>query len=170
MKKQIFITNGMARVGKDTFAALMGEFVSVLKISSIDIVKDIAKDCGWDGGKTEKDRKFLSDMKCLLTEYNDFPFETLRKQVQHFLNNDHPEPEILIIDIREPAEIERAKQEFGAKTILITNDHIAPITSNMADAGVFNYSYDYVLDNSGTIEQFREIVRYFVELFVRGEE
>ena len=31
MNKYIFITNGMARCGKDTFAQFLGEFTSVVK-------------------------------------------------------------------------------------------------------------------------------------------
>ena len=54
MTKQIFITNGMARCGKDTFAKFLNDIVPTLKYSSIDKVKDIARLCGWDGGKTEK--------------------------------------------------------------------------------------------------------------------
>ena len=47
----------MARSGKDTFAEYLNDFVPTLKYSSIDKVKDIAKQCGWDGTKNEKSRK-----------------------------------------------------------------------------------------------------------------
>jgi len=53
MNKYIFVTNGMARSGKDTFAALMNEFIPTKKYSSIDYIKEIAKLCGWDGQKFE---------------------------------------------------------------------------------------------------------------------
>ena len=56
MNKYIFVTNGMARSGKDTFAALMNEFVPTKKYSSIDYIKEIAKLCGWNGQKNEKSR------------------------------------------------------------------------------------------------------------------
>ena len=36
MNKYIFVTNGMARSGKDTFAVLMNEFVPTKKYSSIE--------------------------------------------------------------------------------------------------------------------------------------
>ena len=42
MEKHIYITNGVARCGKDTFAKLLNEFVPTIKYSSIDKVKDIA--------------------------------------------------------------------------------------------------------------------------------
>lgn len=161
MNKYIFITNGVGGCGKDTFAQFVDEFIPTLKHSAIDKVKSIAKQCGWDGGKTEKDRKFLSDLKLLTTEYSDMPFEDLKKIVSIFLYN--TPYLVLLIDIREPEEIERAKKEFGAKTILIRNDRIKPITSNMADANVENYDYDFIIDNNGTLEEFRETTRRFVK-------
>lgn len=168
MSKHIFITNGVGGCGKDTFAQFVDEFVPVLKHSSIDKVKSIAKQCGWDGGKTEKDRKFLSDLKLLTTDYCDMAFEDLKKIVKIFLHNT-PYP-VLIIDIREPDEIERAKKEFNAETILIRNNRIKPITSNMADANVENYNYDYIIDNNGTLEEFRETVKRFVEENIKQKE
>ena len=87
MTKQIYITNGMARCGKDTFAKFLNDIVPTLKYSSIDKVKDIAKLCGWDGGKTEKDRKFLSDLKLLTTEYSNMAFEAIKSKVNEFLED-----------------------------------------------------------------------------------
>ena len=128
MNKKIFITNGMARCGKDTFATYLNEFVPTLKYSSIDKVKEIAVLCGWDGGKTEKDRKFLSDFKMLTAEYSDMPFKAIEEKVSEFLkDNIH---EVMLIDIREPEEIERAKNVFNAEAILIKNDRVDIITSN----------------------------------------
>jgi dephospho-CoA kinase len=161
MKKQIFIVNGMGGCGKDTFAEFLGEFHPVFKYSSIDRVKQIAYECGWNGSKSEKDRKFLSDLKCLLTEYNDLPFTDVENRVNEFLYEEYAR--VMLIDIREPKEIERAKVAYGAKTILIKNDRIPFISSNMADAGVYNYTYDYILENNGTLEDFRETVRAFAE-------
>lgn len=161
MEKHIYITNGVARCGKDTFAKLLNEFVPTIKYSSIDKVKDIAKKCGWNGGKTEKDRKFLSDLKCLTSEYSDLPFKDISRIVNDFLSARYIR--VLLIDIREPEEIERAKQEFGAETILIVNQNIPHITSNMADRNVYNYKYDWVVRNNGTINDFRETVKKFAK-------
>lgn len=161
-KKQIFITNGMARCGKDTFAEFLNEIVSTLKYSSIDKVKIIARMCGWDGGKTEKDRKFLSDLKMLTSEYSDMAFADIRKKIFEFLDKDF-EHQVLLIDIREPEEVERVKKAFGAKTILINNENVKIINSNPADANVFNYEYDFIIDNSSTLEAFKNEVQKFAE-------
>ena len=72
-----------------------------------------------------------------------------------------PESEILIFDIREPDEIERAVKEFNAITVFIKNDNIMPVTSNSSDANVENYNYDYYVENNGTLDDFRDSVRTF---------
>lgn len=160
MKKQIYITNGMARCGKDTFAKFVNDITPTLKYSSIDYIKIIAKLCGWDGKKTEKDRKFLSDLKELTTQYNDLAFNSIKEKVEEFYNDDSCY--VMIIDIREPKEIERAKIAFDAKTILIENNNVDIIESNMADANVFKYNYDYIIQNNGTLEEFQNNVYGFV--------
>ena len=166
MTKQIYITNGMARCGKDTFAKFLNDIVPTLKYSSIDKVKDIAKLCGWDGGKTEKDRQFLSDLKLLTTEYSNMAFESIKSKVNEFLEDS--QHVIMLIDIREPSEIEKAKTAFGAKTILIENKNVKTISSNMADANVFNYTYDYTVKNNGTLDDFRENVKEFVSTVIQN--
>lgn len=160
--KKIYITNGVGGCGKDTFAKFLNEFVPVHKYSSIDKVKAIAELCGWDGGKSERDRKFLSDLKCLTSAYSDMPFKDITAEVEWFKSY-NSKVKIMLIDIREPAEIERAKQEFGAETILIANPNIPHINSNMADKNVYEYEYDWVIKNNGTLEQFRETTRQFAK-------
>lgn len=161
IKKYIFITNGMARSGKDTFAEYINDFVPTLKYSSIDKVKDIAKQCGWDGTKDEKSRKFLSDLKVLTSQFNDMPFQAIKTVVEQF--KEDKEKRILLIDIREPTEIEKVKKTFNAKTILIKRNSVKNITSNMADANVFNYKYDYIIENNGTLDEFYWTVYKFVK-------
>ena len=94
--KQIFIINGSGGSGKDTFVSLVRECMEeglnqnnlVDNFSSVDKVKEIAKIIGWDGKKTEKDRKFLSDLKLLCTEYNNMPFKSMQEKVEEFKNDD----------------------------------------------------------------------------------
>lgn len=163
--KKIFIINGMATVGKDTFVELVSELVPTINFSSVEKVKQIAKEIGWDGiSKTEKDRKFLSDLKILASNYCDMPFQDMKKQVERF-NQDNTK-QCLFLHIREPKEIERAAKEFNAETILITREIVKQITSNMADANVYNYKYDYTINNDGTIEDLKRVVEYFVKEYV----
>lgn len=158
----------MARCGKDTFANILNEFIPTLKYSSIDKVKEIAKLCGWNGGKTEKDRKFLSDLKVLVSQYSNMPLESIINKTIEFLNNDYYQ--VMLIDIREPEEIEKAKKILKAKTILIKNDRVQMITSNMADANVFNYNYDFTIENNGTLEEFKDKIINFVNSEVLNDK
>ena len=152
--RKVIILNGMARAGKDTLCEYLNQSIPTYHYSSVSFVKELAKEVGWTGQKTEKDRKFLSDLKLLLTEYNDTPFNDMKSIYNDFISG-YLDAKILVFDIREPAEIERAKKEFNAITLFITNKNVQQVTSNMADANVFNYVYDYTLDNSGTLEELK---------------
>lgn len=164
MKKQVFIINGSGGVGKDTFVTMVSESANynVMNFSSIDKIKEIAKIIGWNGKKTEKDRKFLSDLKLLCSDYNNLPFNSMNKRVKDFINSENT---MLFLHIREPEEIEKAKAAFGAKTILVKRDSIKQITSNMADSNVFNYEYDIIIDNDSDLKNFRKKAKKFVDDF-----
>lgn len=161
MKKFIFIVNGKPRSGKDTFAEILSQYTGVYKVSSVDRVKKIATMCGWDGAKEEKDRKFLSDLKLLISDYSDVIFQDMRNHVRIFKKDKKSDTQVLLIDIREPEEIDRAKKEFGAYTLQIKNNRVPNVTTNMADANVDNYRYDFSLDNNGTLEEFRREIEMF---------
>lgn len=175
MEKQIFIINGSAGVGKDTFVDTVERVLEninkdywVENYSSVTRVKEIAKSCGWNGTKTEKDRKFLSDLKLLLTEYNDLPFKDLGYVVEGFLHDGFENSKMLFLHIREPEEIVKAEKAFNAKTILIKRDSVVHITSNMGDENVYNYDYDIIVENNGTLEDLQEIARLFVSDYMKG--
>lgn len=175
MEKQIFIINGSAGVGKDTFVDTVERALEninkdywVENYSSVTRVKEIAKSCGWNGTKTEKDRKFLSDLKLLLTEYNDLPFKDLGYVVEGFLHDGFENSKMLFLHIREPEEIAKAEKAFNAKTILIKRDSVVHITSNMGDENVYNYDYDIIVENNGTLEDLQEIAKLFVSDYMKG--
>lgn len=175
MDKQIFIINGSGGVGKDTFVELVStelndifkKFHTVVNFSSVDKVKEIAREIGWDGKKSEKDRKFLSDLKILTSEYCDMPFKSMKNKVAEFMNDE--ESIFLFLHIREPEEIARAVKEFGAKTILVVRDAVKHIVSNMADENVFNYNYDFVVNNIGTKEELNIKAKDFVQEVIDSE-
>lgn len=164
MFKNIFIVNGLPRSGKTTFGVILHDFMPVWSYSSVTKIKKMAMVCGYDENvKSDADRKFLSDLKRITTEYNDFVFSDLRRVVEHF--NEQDSYKILLIDIREPEEIERAVKEFGAKTVFIENDRVTPVLSNSSDARVEEYTYDYIVKNNGTLEDFRkEIARFIAQV------
>lgn len=160
--KKVFITNGSATNGKDTFAEMVGKYISTYKYSSIDLVKEMFEVVGVSkDNKTEKKRRLWSDGKDLLTEYDDIPFKDITSIVTDFKNN-KIETEVLLIDIREPKEIARAVETFDAETILVRNPNAIKIKSNHADRDVENYEYDYIIENDGTLEQLEKVAKFFV--------
>lgn len=157
---KVVIVNGRPGCGKTTFENFcrqkMGAYCRTR--STVDKVKDIAKEAGWKGGKELKDRKFLSDLKDLFTEYNDMPFN----DILNFLYGWEMDleyygvdfmPHLLLVDDREPEHIDRLKKRVDGITLLIRRPGDEDIeTSNHADANVLNYEYDYIIINDGTKE------------------
>ena len=162
MKKVAIVINGAGGVGKDTLCDLAAKHFKVKNISSITPIKEIAALCGWDGTKDNKARKFLSDLKNLCVEYNNYPTVWAKKQYDEFLTSDE---EIMFVHIREPEEIEKfVKATDGrALTLLVRGGKrmSSEKYGNISDDGVENYSYDHYFLNESALDIAE---REFVEL------
>lgn len=165
MDKLVFIVNGKPRAGKDTFAMILNRYMNVYKYSAITKVKEIATLCGWDGQKEERDRKFLHELKMLTSEYSDMAYQDVVNEIKKYRNGEI-EADVFIVDVREPEEIERLAKEVGALTVFIENNNVPAITSNAADANVENYEYDFVVPNNGTMNDFEEEIKLFMEFLM----
>ena len=159
---KIICINGMPRSGKSTFVekslGILGSWG--YEISTVDFVKEVAKYCGWNGEKTPKDRKFLSDLKDMLAEWNDVPFNKIKHGIYYeFLGTFRQfdidtDKCIAFVHSREPEELQRFKDELGAKTLLIRRKAVENAEqSNHADANVFNFEYDYTIENNGDLDE-----------------
>lgn len=169
MRKKIYILNGTGSAGKGTFASYLNKYISTCNYSIVNLTKEAAKILGWNGGKTEKDRRFLSDLMDLSAEYNDMPFCDVSALVQDF-NKNNIDTNVLLIDMRDPKDIARAVKSFGAETILIYNPGIKTIESNHADANVNDYEYDYTIINDGDLSQLEKAARFFAEKVIVGNK
>ena len=154
MKKIVLVINGRGGVGKDTLCDLAAKHFRVYNISSVDPIKEIARMCMWDGRKDDKARRFLSDLKALTIEYNDFPTVWAKERFLGFLDS---EDEIMFLHIREPIEIDKFVRATDgvAKTLLIRGgDRMTKASyGNVSDDGVENYEYDYYFTNDRTLEE-----------------
>lgn len=168
---KVYIVNGRPGSGKTTFEnycfALNPVYVRLF--SSIQPVKEIAEKCGWKGAKEPKDRKFLADLKQLLIEYNNFPFNQvvsyIELQKRWFENRDYDSNNLIFfIDVREPSEIQKLRDKYGAQAILIQRALSAP-EANTADCEEnFNPDlYDMIIANNGTLEQLEAQAREFMK-------
>ena len=162
--RKIVVINGSGGSGKDTFVNYCKEFVHVTHTSYVNYIRnEIAPRLGYKGGKTEKDRKFLSDLQDISSDYNDFPYEVIDDEIQDFWDSFFHDSDdyVLFIDVREPKVIQRMVDDYGAKTLLVTRSDAPEITSNHADAEVNNYNYDYKVVNDGTLENLRHAAEVF---------
>lgn len=163
MQKQVIIINGTGGSGKDTFVTMCSKYAKVMNISSVDKVKEAAKILvGWNGEKDEKSRKLLVDLKQLSIEYNDYPLQYIKEQFEKFLKSNN---EFLFVHIREIDEIEKIKNLLNAKTLLVKNPRVKIITSNNSDKNVYNYTYDFVVENNGSLEELEQQAKKIVKLF-----
>ncbi len=166
MKKLVIVINGRGGVGKDTLCDLAATRYAVTNLSSITPIKELAARCGWAGEKTDKARRFLSDLKRLLIAYNDYPTTWAAAQYRTFLAGDD---QILFMHIREPEEIDKfVRATHGqAKTLLIRGGRRdaqrASAYGNPSDDGVEDYAYDYYYVNDAPLDQVREEFLAFLD-------
>lgn len=167
---KIIIINGPGGCGKSTFVEYCKkEHHLVAEYSTVDIVKQIASICGWNGDKDLKNRKFLSDLKDLLTEWNDIPFSKSISFIKKTLDmwsveGYNLDEAVIFIHCREPEEIKRFEKEVGAISLFIDNPNMEnAIYGNHADDEVYNYNYTYTIKNDGTLFDLRNKAKDFIQ-------
>ena len=159
------VINGAGGVGKDTMCSFAARVYKVRNVSSVDPIKAIARMAGWDGDKSDKSRKMLSDLKMLFTQYNDLCLRYIKEQYQQFLQGDE---QVMFVHIREPEEIARFVETAPEhiRTLLIRNSSKEQhVYSNVSDDNVEQYTYDGVYDNCLTLEETEEAFLTFFRGF-----
>ncbi len=157
-----FIINGSGGSGKDTFVDFLKVIDNkILSVSSVAEIKEIAeKYFGYDGTKSLKNRKLLSDLKFLQSEARDGPFKYMSRMRLFYENH------VMFFHIREPMEIEKFQRRFNAETILIKRQSLDNIKyGNSADDDVNNYKYDHIIINN-EIKTFKEYANRFYNLYI----
>lgn len=171
---KIIVINGQGGCGKDTFVGYCGyEDEGIYNLSMIDAIKDIAQEFGWTGGKELKDRKFLSDLKDLASEYNDFPFQaalqTLRGIVKDYKWRGLGQELICFIHARELNDIDRWVYDYGARALIIRRPEVEGEYGNHADDDVFEVEYDYEVWNTDDLYSLKDKAERFITQ-IREEE
>lgn len=169
---KIICINGQGGVGKDSFVNFCGsERQGVFNYSMVDGVKEIARRVHWNGSKELKDRKFLSDLKDLVDEYNDFSFKDVEQKINSTINyfkwhkdsfmNSNKEL-IFFVHAREPKDIQRWKDEHGARAVIVRRNEIEGNYGNHADDQVFDFDYDYTIYNQSTLDELFGLAKNFI--------
>lgn len=171
METTIIVINGKGGVGKDwcinQLISKMGEEL-IENISSIDPIKKIASEYGYDDSKkTNKSRKFLSDLKAAFTEWNELPMVHTIRSVRDAINAERNK-KVVFVHIREPEEIKKfidsckialmvdnikCNNDFRIVTLLIIDPEDINTTTpkgifgNGSDDNVEKFKYDYKFIN-----------------------
>lgn len=155
---KVIVINGSGTVGKSTFISLCHEIdPAVIETSTVDFVKEIALQAGWDGVKDQKGRRLLSDIKDALERYDDVP----NKKIDEFIES-HPD-NIIFVNVREPHNIQYYKDVYNAITAIVINPNTKQIQGNHADENVYDYEYDVYIENSGDLILLKEMAKFFLD-------
>lgn len=169
----VYVVNGYPGSGKTSFEFAVvrltgGHELWTHILSTITPIKEIAAHCGWNWTKTPRDRKFLSDLKDLLTEYNNYSFNWIKQKIaeieyeaqQYGVDSARI---CIFVDCREPDEIKKLCDAFGAKSVLVRRPETeVDEFSNHADAEVMDYEYDIVVDNDGDLDHLDKLALKFI--------
>lgn len=148
---KVFILNGVARSGKNSFVKFFEETDKnniVIDISTIDPIVDAMETLGIEYEKTDKWRKFASDLKDMCTKTFDVSFKYVIETIHDY--SIFKFDTFLFVHCREPHEIERLKiaineMDIDCETILIIRENYDHVPDNHADQNVNNYEYDHVI-------------------------
>lgn len=164
MTKKIFILNGVHTSGKDTFVKYINEYgIDAVHYSYVDFTRDMLESKGVNvKDKSNKLRKLLCDVNNALEEYGDIPFKDCLSIANNFHQN-WLDGDWLFIDCREPKKIERLKQALNAMTVFVKSNKIIAADNSADKAVAENYKYDYVVQNTGSLDDLRNNTINFIK-------
>lgn len=170
---KVIVINGFPwpRSGKSSFVNFCLDELGAWgkEVSTVDFVKELAEQCGWDGTKTPENRKFLSDLKDLLTDWNDVPYKKVIKEKEVWESsfdyfNIPTKDCFFFIHCREPKEIQKFVDRIGAETLLIRRENVEQLEqSNHADSEILNFTYDYEIENNSDLKELKEKAKKFLK-------
>ena len=182
---KVVIVNGVPGSGKTKFQEICDNICEPFRkfpgfkenhmlatdsLSTVAFVKYLATLSGWNGEKTLKNRKFLCDLKALLTEWDNVPYKKIKRWVNSRASGNEFVDWILFVDCREPAEIQKLKEGLNATTVLIRRESVENNeTSNASDVNVFDYNYDLTIWNNSDIIELENEAKKFIE-YMKKEE
>lgn len=157
---KIFCINGIALAGKDSFAGRVCAYPKIHGkiISTIDPIKNIYKSFfGWDGNKTEQDRKNLNTLKNIWVEVCDGPIKWTRFEIR---KAEYSRVNCLFVMVREFEEMSKIQRlgiamGFPTYSLEVTRDGlpIPPIEQEFLDSHPKEYKYAISIHNP-TVETF----------------
>ena len=183
-RTKVVIINGKPQSGKDTFCKYAqgycddDESANTLIISSVDPLKEMLTQLGWDGTKTDKIRGMLMDMKQLWVQNQDGPTMFLFNNILEFHKACTGEDNIVFVHIREPEEIKKLVnaltgfESMGIDVISLlvirkggedTPNQPAETRRSDDEALINSYEYDVTINNDEDLIKLQELAAEFVD-------
>lgn len=189
-RTKVVIINGKPQSGKDTFCKYAqgycddDESANTLIISSVDPLKEMLTQLGWDGTKTDKIRDMLMDMKQLWVQNQDGPTMFLFNNILEFHKACTGEDNIVFVHIREPEEIKKLVnaltgfESMGIDVISLlvirkggedTPNQPAETRRSDDEALINSYEYDVTINNDKDLIKLQELAAEFVDKLLEDE-
>ena len=189
-RTKVVIINGKPQSGKDTFCKYAqgycddDESANTLIISSVDPLKEMLTQLGWDGTKTDKIRGMLMDMKQLWVQNQDGPTMFLFNNILEFHKACTGEDNIVFVHIREPEEIKKLVnaltgfESMGIDVISLliirkggedTPNQPAETRRSDDEALINGYEYDVTINNDEDLIKLQELAAEFVDKLLEDE-
>ena len=189
-RTKVVIINGKPQSGKDTFCKYAqgycddDESANTLIISSVDPLKEMLAQLGWDGTKTDKIRDMLMDMKQLWVQNQDGPTMFLFNNILEFHKACTGEDNIVFVHIREPEEIKKLVnaltgfESMGIDVISLlviresgedTPNQPAETRRSDDEALINSYEYDVTINNDEDLIKLQELAAEFVDKLLEDE-
>jgi len=157
---KVYFINGQAEAGKDTFLYRVSEElkkkgIKVYNYSTIDDIKNFLSYLGIDTSmKDTKLRNLMSDMKDLLTEYDDIPNKMAASFINFHLRDKNNSNDIIFVHCRESENIKNIEKRIS--------DIVRPedIKSILLRRNGHNVS-DCIKDSQESIEKHEYDIIYF---------
>lgn len=189
-RTKVVIINGKPQSGKDTFCKYAqgycddDESANTLIISSVDPLKEMLTQLGWDGTKTDKIRDMLMDMKQLWVQNQDGPTMFLFNNILEFHKACTGEDNIVFVHIREPEEIKKLVnaltgfESMGIDVISLlvirkggedTPNQPAETRRSDDEALINSYEYDVTINNDEDLIKLQELAAEFIDKLLEDE-
>lgn len=167
-KKLLVIINGEAGSGKDTFIDFCRDYrnkvmneLPIYNYHRSDYAKRMLKRMGWNGKKTPEVRKLLADM----VDFGESTgFNTLNLY-SSVINSEG----MIFYHIRDPRTIEKVENHYEGTATAVITMFIHRDTDKLEEDrwNKENYNYDFVIDNSKSLEDLRKIAEDFVNKTIK---
>ena len=189
-RTKVVIVNGNPQSGKNTFCQYAqgycddDESANTLIISSVDPLKEILAQLGWDGTKTDEIRDMLMCMKQLWVQNQDGPTMFLFNNILEFHKACTGEDNIVFVHIREPEEIKKLvnaltgfeSMGIDAISLLVirkggedTPNQPAETRRSDDEALINSYEYDVTINNDEDLIKLQELAAEFVDKLLEDE-